>query len=200
MRPQASWFGRRSKGGPRRARTAGLLRATQALSQLSYGPVETFQCSSELEISGPIDPLLLVVSRGGETQLDEGSPHRHLQRQQVALNEIGAIRGDRIDLPDLVPAMNKAGAAAPAPSRSDLDDVAVSRRPFALNPKKSRPEIEDQVVPLVTEGLEDAGTELQRLQRDRLLRQHAFLIWRQHGQHFSRATGRTVARPGDMSA
>ena len=41
-----------------------------ALSQLSYGPFESGQCSDELEILGPIDSETLVVLRRRKPKLD----------------------------------------------------------------------------------------------------------------------------------
>jgi hypothetical protein len=38
-----------------------------------------------------------------------------------------------------------------------------------------------------------------RLEGDRLLGERTLLISRQHGQHSTCATGRTVVRPGDRS-
>ena len=51
----------RLEDGARRARTADLLRATQALFQLSYGPLLLFQFSREVEVIRPIDAPPLVV-------------------------------------------------------------------------------------------------------------------------------------------
>ena len=43
----------------------------QALSQLSYGPWVVAQCSAELVLLGPVDAEPLVVTRRGETQLND---------------------------------------------------------------------------------------------------------------------------------
>ena len=49
------------RNGARRDRTADLLRATQALSQLSYGPVSENCRRSSPKVGRPVDKSTLVV-------------------------------------------------------------------------------------------------------------------------------------------
>src|SRR5213076_1626894 len=69
---RAHWSGLHD--GASRARTGDLLRATQALSQLSYGPVRVGQFSRELVIGRPIDLETLVIRCCRQTQLDRLAP------------------------------------------------------------------------------------------------------------------------------
>jgi hypothetical protein len=69
-----------------------------------------------------------------------------------------------------------------APTRPDLHNVTSTHRPFALDAKQRRAKIQDQVVTLVAEGHEDTEPKPHRLDCDRLLREHTFLIRRQHRQ------------------
>jgi hypothetical protein len=142
---------------------------------------------------------LLVVSTRSEAQLDCSSADRHLLWQEVAAIEVLAIRGDRVDLPCPVLAVNQTIRSSPAAPCTDHDNVTLLDGPLALHTKQPRPQIEYEVVPLISERLEDTRAELQRLENDCLLGQHASLIRRQHGQHSTRSIGRTVAQPGDVS-
>jgi hypothetical protein len=111
--------------------------------------VQPLKCSPELEIARPVDPQLLVVSRGRKPQLDHCPTDRHLQRQQVALVEICAVGGDRVDLAEFVRTMNEALGPATTPSCRYLHDIADSRGPFALHAQQLGPQIKDEVISLV---------------------------------------------------
>jgi hypothetical protein len=95
--------------------------------------------------------------------------------------------------------MNEPVRPSSAPTRSDLYNVACPDGPLTLNAQQVGPQIQDKVVALVTERLEYADAELQRLEHDRLLRKHALLIGRQHGQHSTRTASRAVAAKGNVS-
>ena len=115
----------------------------------------------------------LVVSTRPETQLHGRATDRHLEWQQVAAVEVLAVRSNRIDLTRFVRAVDQAFSAAAAAPSANHDYVALAHGPFALDPKKLRPYIEDQVVAFVAKRLEHAGAYLQRLEGDRLLGQSA---------------------------
>jgi hypothetical protein len=69
---------------------------------------------------------------------------------------------------------------AAAPTGSDQHDVTLTNGPLDLNPNQPRAQIEDQVVPFVAHRLKDADTSLQCFQHNRLFRDRALLIRRQH--------------------
>src|SRR3954451_20487527 len=96
-----------------------------ALSQLSYGPLGG-KCSGELEVSGPVDPQVLVVSRGPEPKLNCCSVDRHLGRQEVAGVELEAVSRDCIDLAWKIGPMDQPLTAATAPATPDDDDISSS--------------------------------------------------------------------------
>jgi hypothetical protein len=186
-------------GGPRRARTAGLRRATAALSQLSYGPVELRQCSSELEILGPVDPKTLVVLCRSEPELNRRPVDRHLDWQQETHLKRGAVCGYGVDLTLAVAAGDKSLGSAAVCSASDRHHIAPTNGPFALNAQKLWPKIKDEVVTLVSERSQYASPVSHCLESNCLFGEGALLIGRQHGQHSTRATGRTVAAKGNVS-
>ena len=57
----------------------------QALSQLSYGPAEPRQCSSELKFACPPDAGRLVVAGRRKPQLHGSAPDGELVWKEVAL-------------------------------------------------------------------------------------------------------------------
>jgi hypothetical protein len=141
----------------------------------------------------------LVVAARVKPQLDGRATHRHLKWQEVAPVDLLAVRGDCIDLVGFILAVDQAFPAATAAARANYNDVTSVNSPLALDSKKLWPEVENQVVSLVAEWLEHASAELERFKGNRLLSEDTFLIRRQHRQHRTRAIGRTVVRPGDMS-
>src|SRR5262249_7494534 len=142
---------RPSGGGPSRARTGDLVAASDALSQLSYGPLEPLQCSSELEIPRPVDPGPLVVAARLDPQLDGRPPDGHLGREKIRRAEIRAVGGDCIDLTYTVGAVGQAVPPSSASLAPNHDDVVVQAGRFALDAEERRPQVEDQVVRLVVE-------------------------------------------------
>jgi hypothetical protein len=68
-----------------------------ALSQLSYGPVAP-QCSGELVVLRPVDPVTLVVSSWPEPQRNLRALAEHLQGKEVAPIEFRAVSRERVDL------------------------------------------------------------------------------------------------------
>src|SRR4051812_24391538 len=85
-------------GGPRRARTAGLLRATQTLSQLSYGPKRVLgKCSPEFELTRRTNACTLVVLRRADSEVDLHEAVDRLVWNEVNPLELRAVRGERVE-------------------------------------------------------------------------------------------------------
>src|SRR5437879_5069542 len=135
-----------SEGGPSRARTGDLIPARDALSQLSYGPAELRQCSSELEITSPANARSLAVPTRRQTQADRCAPDGELGRQEKAGVHLRAVSRDYVDLSGLVLTVDESLSTSPTTSRTDFDRGAEINRPLALHAKQVRYEIEDQVV------------------------------------------------------
>jgi len=83
--------------------------------------------------------------------LHGGTVNRHLARKEVALVGLPTVGGDGVDLVRLVVPVYESLSAAPAPAATDHDHVTDPARPLALNAKKIRPQIHDQVVAFVVE-------------------------------------------------
>ncbi len=130
-----------------------------ALSQLSYGPLAVSKCSREVEIISPGDASPLVVSRRVQPEADLVS-RKLLDGKKEAAIELVAIRSEGIDLVCGIEAPNQplpGAAIGVATNNNDIDiDIAVPGRPLALHAAQFRAEVENQVVPLVTDGSEDA--------------------------------------------
>jgi hypothetical protein len=56
------------------------------------------QCSHEVELIGPIDAHALIVTRGGETELDGASATETFERQEETPIEFDAVSRECIDL------------------------------------------------------------------------------------------------------
>jgi hypothetical protein len=76
--------------------------------------------------------------------------------------------------------MDQPIGAPPTSSASDEDDVPRPGGPLALHAKESGPEIEDEVVPLVSERAEHADSEPKSRSCDLRFCNRALLIRRQH--------------------
>jgi hypothetical protein len=138
------------------------LRATQALSQLSYGP-ELPQCSLEFIPLGPVDPDLLIVSGGREAELNSAPAGESLERKEIALVEIDAVRRERVDLVSRVVALEQSVLRSTAAIAPDYEHVAASRCPLALDAGQPTAKIKDQVVSrAVADRLENVDAELDR--------------------------------------
>jgi hypothetical protein len=61
-----------------------------ALSQLSYGPLVSAQCSGELVLVCPIDTALLVVPSRGKPKVDERVTVEAVERKEVAAADLAA--------------------------------------------------------------------------------------------------------------
>jgi hypothetical protein len=166
--------------GPSRARTGDLRAASATLSQLSYGPEELGQCSSELVIARPLDSRDLAVPRRRESQLHARSENRKLLGQQVTALRRPTVRGDRIDLVLTVSTRHDPVWAAPTRSTNDHHHRTPADSPFALNPHKLWPKIEDQVVAFIAERARYPHAVRHCLERNRLFGEGAFLVCRQH--------------------
>ena len=127
-------------------RTPDLLDAIQALSQLSYGP-RAAQCSAELVLVCPVDPLLLIVLGRTEPQRDSPALREVAERQEVATVEVYGIRREGVDLTPAVAALHESARAAPPTDERNNEHVAVSANPLALDANEPPAELEDEVVP-----------------------------------------------------
>jgi hypothetical protein len=121
--------------GASRTRTGDLLRATQALSLLSYSP-------GKPEVICQINASLLAVARRGEPQMDTPPSGYKRARQKVAAVELCAIHRDEVDLIDVVIAALVTVGGTPRTRQIDLDDSRslVECTPLALN-AEMRPSI-----------------------------------------------------------
>jgi hypothetical protein len=146
-----------------------------ALSQLSYGPLLISQCNREIEIVGPSDASPLVVSRRVKPEADL-VPREPLDGQKEAAIELMAIRCEGIDLVCGVDAPHQSLSGAAIRIAADYDNVVVASRPFALHPAKFRAAVENQVVPLVSDGAKDPDAKLDCRQRDSRFRDRSLLI------------------------
>jgi hypothetical protein len=97
-------------------------------------------------VFSPIDPSSLPVPRFRETQLDGASSGEFRNGKEVALVEVGAVGGERIDLLGrvLAPAESVRGAASGA--AADHDHISDERSPLALNTSEAGREIENRVI------------------------------------------------------
>jgi hypothetical protein len=100
-----------------------------------------------------VHPDRLVVSARAEPQLDGRPLHRHLERQEITTIQVLAVRRNGVDLGRFVSAVNQALRAAAAAPSANQHDITVLNRPFALDTKQPRPEVEDEVVALVAKWL-----------------------------------------------
>jgi hypothetical protein len=129
-----------------------------------------------------------------KVELDTRPQNRKILRKQITTSGRLTVRSNRVDLFLAVPTGDDSVRATATRPTDDHDDVASSNGPFALDSEQSRPEVEDQVVPLVTERPRHAHAMGQGLECDRLFGEGAFLICRQHWQQCTRDSGRFVAR------
>jgi hypothetical protein len=162
-----------------------------ALSQLSYGPLVISQSSREVEVVGPSDASQLIVfSRvEPEADLDRGEP---LDRKKEAAIELVTIRSEGVDLVGSVETSNQPLLGAAIRIAANNNDIAVPGRPLALHAAQFRAEVENQVVPLVPDGAENANAEFDCRQCDRCLGNRSFLI-RCHFRQRSRRIGWAVS-------
>jgi hypothetical protein len=101
-------------------------------------------------------------------------------RQEVALLDVGAVEGERIELARAVPLIPQALGAASARVEASRDHVSDPPRPFALDAEQGRPQIENQVVALIVEWSRHTEPEFDGARGDLELGQRALLIRRQH--------------------
>jgi hypothetical protein len=147
-----------------------------------------------------VNARCLVVQARLNPQLNGSATDRELERQQVAAIELLGVRADRIDLTTFVTAMDQTVSSAAATPGSNHDHATLLDGPLALDSEQPWPKVEDEVIPLVIEGKRNAQTELECERADLRLRKRPFLVRRQHGQHPTRAIGRTAAQVGDRFA
>jgi hypothetical protein len=147
----------------------------------------------EIEVVGPVHAEFLVVASPCETEMNRRATGEELDRKKEASTELGAVRSDGIDLLRRVPPVNEAGARSAARAASDRDDIVRANCPFALDPHEPRPQVEDEVVPLVGERLKHADSGLDRRMDDRGLGDRAFLVRREHETDATRGIGWAVS-------
>jgi hypothetical protein len=125
--------------------------------------------------------------------------HKLVSVEQITLIVTRAVESEGVKLARVVPAVHQAVRAPATRVEPSRDDVSRSASPLALNAQQTGPKIKDQVIPLVVEGPCNTDTQFERARRDLRLSERAFLIRRQHGQHYICAIGRTVAAKGNVS-
>src|SRR5262249_18645541 len=180
-RPSRNSAGRAGPGspeGPRRARPAGLRAASATLSQLSYGPVAR-KSSAEFVVPGPMDPRALIVPCRLEPEEDLCRSREQLGREEIALPGLRAVARDGVDLVTGVDPSSESATRTPVGIRTDDDDLALPRRPLALDAHEPLRQIEEEVVARVVERPRHDYPELDRLVDDRRLGDDALLIRRQ---------------------
>jgi hypothetical protein len=150
-----------------------------ALSQLSYGPKPP-QCSRELVVLRPANPLRLVVSGRGNTQLKRGASRYVTERDQVAAPDIAAVDGERVHVIGAVELPEKPVRVTSVSIALHIDDVSYETTPLALDSDQVRPKIENQVVTKVDERTRDRNIKFERRKDDRRLCNRTLLIRREH--------------------
>jgi hypothetical protein len=92
------------------------------------------------------DACVLVVAGRSDTKMQLREPVDYLPRNEVTPRDVGTVGGERVELAVNVRSANQATPCSPRRVRPDDDDVAVQRRPFALDAQKPLARVEDQVV------------------------------------------------------
>ncbi|HEY2326139.1 MAG TPA: hypothetical protein VGH52_01500 [Gaiellaceae bacterium] len=138
--------------------------------------MEPSQCSPELIVASPPNAALLVVPSWSNAQLNCGSLDRQFERKEIHAFRVGRIRRDRVDLPRLILATNKAVSSAPTSTTPYDDYVADTRGPFALKAEETITEVEHEVVSLIGERSQYRDSTFQRSECDCFLGDCAFLI------------------------
>jgi hypothetical protein len=151
--------------------------ARHALSQLSYGPLKPSQCSREIEVLSPVNPLLLIVSRRSETKSNFLHSFRMSNRHEETPVKFQGVEREGIDLISRVKPADQTMAVATSSAAAPNQNVAVPGCPFALNTNQPRVEIEDEVVPSsFSRGPKDLYSKQCCLQRDGHLGNRSLLI------------------------
>jgi hypothetical protein len=135
----------------------------------------------------------LVVSRGGEPQVQVALTVDVRDRDEVALAQVVAPGRDAIDLASRVRSSDVAPRRESRRADADDYDIALSPGPLALRPQQPIADTEYQVVsPAFYERTVHVDPELDRLVHDRGLGDRAFLIGRQHDPNTSSCRGRKM--------
>jgi hypothetical protein len=120
--------------------------------------------------------LTLVVYGRFDAQANAWTVGDELNRNQEASVEREAVRRDQIHF------LRRVGTAAEAfwcPSRADAEnrqDAATQVHPLALNAQQFRPQVEDQVVSLISKWSKDSHSELDGLRGDAGFRDCSLLV------------------------
>jgi hypothetical protein len=135
------------------------------------------QCSREVEIVSPMNPLSLVVPRGSKAQADLLHSLCMGHRQEEAAIQLQAVEGERVDFSRRVETPYQPVSVAPCPAAPSNEHVSVSRSPLALHAYEPTIQVEDHVVAAAFRNRPiDVDSESRRRQLDRKLRDRSFLI------------------------
>jgi hypothetical protein len=122
----------------------------------------------------------LVVSTRREPKLNDGAFDGELSRKQVAVIDRLTIRSHCVDLVCCVAAVDESRCRPTGPASPDDDHVSGPDRALALNAEQFRSQVENQVVPLVSQRASYTDSVRQRHCGYRSFRNSTFLIRRQH--------------------
>ena len=119
-----------------------------------------------------------------------GTAGEALVGKVVAAFELRTVRGEGIDLAFGVRPLEQARWASPSGIAADDDHVVAPTRELTLHADEPLAQVEDQVVPLVRDGLRHADTQLDSRVNDRRFGDSAPLIGRElHALDRSRGLG-----------
>jgi hypothetical protein len=139
-----SRFGRRRRSGAEGARTPDLRRATAALSQLSYSPVEVVRVRH-------VNACELAVARRGQPKIEAVTLSAETCGKQEAAVDPGAVDGEQVNFALGVGASYvPGGRAARSPERNaDHRPVGGECAPFALDAQQPAGDLKRHVVAAV---------------------------------------------------
>jgi hypothetical protein len=153
----------------------------QALSQLSYGPLESGQSTGEVECRSVVYPALLVVPTSTHPDIDLRASIELFTTEKKATIKVGAIDSDEIDLVGSVHALAQALSGATCRVATHSDDITVESCVLALHSVKARLDLEDEVRSLaIRQGFVYANPALRGGMCDRELRYSTLLIGCEH--------------------
>jgi len=122
------------------------------------------------------------------------SPIEQFEGQEIANAQIRAVGSIGVDLIGSISPSEETVPDTPRGIATYDDDIPMSRRPFALNAPKPLAEVEDEVVPLVADGLRYPDAQLHGRVDDRGLGYSTLLIGRElHALDRSRGLGWAVS-------
>jgi len=101
---------------------------------------------AEVEIIRPIDPEFLVVARTAQPKVNLCSTHELLVGQEEAAVHLLTIRSVCVDLAFGINAPQQTVAVPPRGVATNDNDLALARRPLALDAIQPSAEVENEVV------------------------------------------------------